>query len=399
MKKKLLVVGAGAVQADGIQLARELGYYVHATDGSPGAPGFELADGFSVMDVKDADAHVALSRELGVDGVISYATDICLPTVLAVREILGLPGLGAEPMRISLNKAEQRIRFRDLEVAQPNFEVVESPEEGRKACLNIGVPLIVKPIDSSGSRGVSLVRHPSEIAAALAGAFANSSKATALVEEFVEGVELTVEGLSIDGKHYILAISDKFKPDDSPTSTIEQVYPAPLSEAQRAKVITLINSIYDAAEVDNTPTHAEVIMTSEGPKLVEMACRGCGFFVFTRIIKRVCGYDPAANWTRFCAGDSIELPGAYVERCGIDLKFLVADPGKLVAIEGLAAAKAISGVEFGLFYEPGDVIPVHIDDGSRTGWLIAEGEDRIDAMKKAEKVSEVIQFMTEAYDD
>lgn len=394
MRKKLLVVGAGLAQADAIRKAKQLGYYVLASDGSSEAVGLKLADERRIIDVKDVNGNLVWAQEAGIDGIISYATDIALPTVLAIRERLNLPGLGRIPMEVSLDKSQQRERFRKAALSQPLFEVVDNYPAAEQAARSLGFPLVMKPVDNSGSRGVTLLHKASELSEAYKAACHFSVQGKIILEEYVEGTELTVEGISVNGRHFILAISDKFKPEGAYRVATQLAYPAAISAIQERQVIELITAALDAAEVDNTPTHSEIILTPEGPILVEIGCRGGGFYVFTRIVEVASGYDIVGNWTRMCAGDAIEEINTVKQ--GAVLRFYAAKPGRFLGVTGLEEARKIEGVETDLFLKIGDIIPELKTDGSRTGWMIVRGRDRSQAVARADRVSDMVKFETEA---
>ena len=288
-----------------------------------------------------------------------------------------------------------RERFLNAGLAQPDFEIVCDLKDLKGAADKIGFPLVIKPVDNSGSRGVALVDGPEQLQDAFSAALENSKNGKVVLEEFVSGTELTIEGLSVNGHHHILAISDKFKPEGSYRVATQLAYPAELSDSMKAEVIKLITSAYDAAEVDNTPTHSEIIVTPDGPKIVEIGCRGGGFYVFTRVVEAASGYDIIGNWTRMCVGDIIDEPKPL--RRGVVLRFYAAVPGKLVSVKGVEEAKKMEGVETDLFLKPGDIIPELKTDGSRTGWMLVRGNDRAHAIARADIVSETVKFETESW--
>ncbi|MBF0522450.1 MAG: ATP-grasp domain-containing protein [Candidatus Omnitrophica bacterium] len=392
--KKLLVIGAGLAQVDAIQKAKDLGYDILASDGSSKAEGLKVANEARVLDVKDIEGNLAWAKEAKIDGVISYASDITLPTVLAIREALVLPGLGRQPMEISLDKSQQRVRFKKAGLAQPDFDIVENLEDFKKVLKRMGLPLVSKPVDNAGSRGVTLIFEMSQVDVAFQMAKEHTKVGKILVEQYIEGTELTVEGFSVDKKHHILTISDKYKPAGPYRVATQLAYPADITDKQEKQVIDLMTAAYDVMGVDNTPTHSEVIINDKGPHIVEVGCRGGGFYVFTRVVEAVSGYDIVGNWTRLCAGDVTEL--VERKRRGVVLRFYAAKPGKLVSVKGLDKAKAIKGVQTDLFVRPGDTVPELKTDGSRTGWMITRGKDRKEAVALADLVSETVQFETES---
>lgn len=390
--KKILVIGAGIAQADAIKKAKELGYYVLASDISPDAAGLKIAHESRIIDVKDIKSNIKWAEHTKINGVISYASDVTLPTVLAVREALGLSGLGRMPMEISLDKSRQRELFKQAGLPQPDFEIVRDEHNLKAAARKVGFPLVIKPVDNSGSRGVALVERVEQLSSAYLTAMENSKKKAVIVEEFMDGTELTVEGFSVHGAHHILAISDKFKPEGSYRVATRLAYPAAISPAQEQKIIDLMHAAYDVAQVDNTPTHSEVILTSKGPKIVEIGCRGGGFYVFTRVVEAVSGYDIVGNWTRLCAGDPVEDVRSI--KRGVVLGFYAAAPGRLVSVTGLEEARAVEGVETDLFLKPGDIVPELKTDGSRTGWIIIRACNREEAVKRAEQINRMVRFET-----
>jgi len=375
-----------------IARAREIGYEVYASDGSKEAPGLRLANASQVIDVKDVEGNLAWAKKLGINGVLSYASDISLPTVLAVRQALGLPGLSRIPMEISLNKQRQREIFKKAGLAQPEFQVVGSAQEARDLSAMLGYPVIIKPVDNSGSRGVTLIEGEDVIVQAYEAAQNFSMSGFAIMEKFELGLELTVEGFSVGGKHHILAISDKYKPPETPCVAIQLAYPGAISPRQEQEVQDLICSAYDAAGVDNTPTHSEVVLTEAGPKLIEIGCRGGGFYVFSRIVKAASGYDIVANWTKLCAGDPVE--DIIPKKNGVVLRFIIARPGRLKRISGMDEVRKMDGVEVGSFFRQGDHVPEFSNDASRSGWMITTGRDREEAIEKADLVSRKIKFYT-----
>ena len=392
--KKILVIGAGSYQTDAIQRAKDLGYIVLASDGCPNAPGLAIATEGRVIDVTDVAANLAWAKEAKIDGVISYASDIALATVLAIREALDLPGLNKGPLEVSLDKSQQRVLFAEKGLSQPKFSVVTCADELDDAAQKLGFPLVLKPVDNSGSRGISMVVDYQELRVAFEGAYEHSQKGQVILEEFVKGTELTVEGISIDGKHHILAISDKYKPEGAYRVATQLAYPAAISEKTRQEVIELMTQAYNAAEVDNTPTHSEVIITLEGrPKIIEVGCRGGGFYVFTRVVQAVSNYDIVGNWTRLCLGDPLEP--IVRENKGAVLRFFVAHPGKLLTISGFEEAMTLPGVSGGLFVKPGEIVPELKTDGSRTGWIIVTGETREACITVADRAFELVRFESE----
>ena len=392
MTKRILVLGAGLAQVDCIRSAQAGGYTVIALDGNPEAEGKSVADTFIHLDIMDVEAVLKCAREHEVHGVVSYAAEAPLQSVLAVRTALGLPGLGEEPLSISQDKLRQRRCFDGL--AQPAYRPLRSREDCQSVS-ELGFPLIIKPVDSSGSRGVSQVDVLTSVEPAWQAAMEASKMGSAIAESFMEGVEYTVEGISIDGEHHILAISEKAKPPGKYRVATELWYPAQLDADMETRIHRLLRDAYTRAGVDSTPTHSEVIITTDGPKIVEIGCRGGGFYVFSKVVRLVTGYDIALNWTRISAGDPVEPPG-QIQRNPVLLYFFSAPPGILQSVSQVDRLKSNPRIEFGFFFQQGERVPELATDGSRAGWAIATA-DSVEALR--EMYNEIllkVEFRTES---
>ena len=169
--KTVLFVGAGRHQRRAIARAKELGLRVAAIDRNPDAPGLALADAAEVADFGDVGAAVEAARRIGPDGVLTVASDRAVAVVAAIAEALGLPGIGSEAARLATNKAAMRRALAVAGVPQPGFGGVEA----------VGLPCVVKPVDSAGQRGLRLVRSAEELEDALDSAHAESPTDEAIV--------------------------------------------------------------------------------------------------------------------------------------------------------------------------------------------------------------------------
>lgn len=390
--KRLLVIGAGLAQYSSIVQAKLLGYEVFTTDVNPQAQGFAVADGYKVIDVKDSQQHIQWAKELRIDGVVSYASEICLDTVLAVRSAFGLPGLSAEAVKKSRDKALARVTLADKGMPQPRFEVVRTIEECIAAVGRIGIPAVLKPVDSSAARGVSVIRDLSALSLAWQKVVVSSHKKYYLLESFEEGSEITVDGFSYHGRYYSLVIADEINDQNRPNLCIELIYPAVISENIRQNIEMIAAKACLAMDVDNGPTHIEMVLTKEGPKIIEVGCRGGGFFIFGDILTHASGYDVVANWTRYCMGDPIDDVVLFLR--GAVMRFLIANSGRLERIEGISIANQLEGVRAGCFYKLGDIVPEFIDGTTRTGWVVSLGADRADAIMKVNRAIKEISFIT-----
>ncbi len=393
MKKKILVIGAGKEQVDAIQRAKEIGYTVLASDGDPQAPGFAIADAAKVIDIEDIGQNLKWAQEEKIEGVLFYgALPKAIPTVLAIREHMQLPGLARHASSFSLNKLVQRKKFTEHKIRQPIYAVVKDEDSLIEEANSMGFPCLIKPIDNSLAKGLSMVLANDELVEAFRYAQINSKCEEFLVEECIAGQELTVEGFSMNGEHHILAISQKHRVEFTECASMQLTFPADISHEQEQEVIRLVRSALDVLKVDHSPTHSKVVLNPGGIKILEVNCYGGGLFIFSHIIKAVSGYDIVANWTRFCAGDAIEP--IHIKRNGAVLKFYKSAPGRLVKVQGLEDAMKIEGIKTGLFYQEGEIVPPLKFDGDQAGWIIAAAPNREQALERVDRAYKTVQLTT-----
>lgn len=163
MKKTIMFIGAGKYQLPGIEKAKDLGLKVVAIDRDPNAAGLKAADGPIVLDIKDIEGSIRVAKENNIDGVLTIASDIAIPTIAAVANELGLPGISPEVAKIATNKALMREKFVEYDVPSPRFRNVRTLDEAREAAEEIGFPVVIKPIDNAGSRGVTKVDNMKDV--------------------------------------------------------------------------------------------------------------------------------------------------------------------------------------------------------------------------------------------
>ncbi len=375
MAESVLVVGAGAVQQPGICRAREMGYRVVATDGNPDAPGLALADVPVVLDVKDVDGTIDLAKRHRVVGVFCVAIEVAVRTVAAVAHALGLPGLTPEAARNAIDKQRMREAWSAGGLPSPVSVPCVSLEEAALAARRLGLPVVVKPADSAGSRGVSKVEARSDLPIAYEAARRCTASGTVLVEEFMEGVEMSVEGFAFRGGFHALAFSDKVRTPPPYLLDTTVLFPSTQPPAIQHRAAEIVAAGVKALGIDMAPVHAEVMVTPEGPQLVELAARGPGFKVFTEIIPWVCGVDTVRELIRMSVG---ETPDLIVGRSrGAVLRFPEAHTGTVEAVTGVEEAMKVPGVRDAEVYaKPGDWVRPLTSGSDRIGHIIALADSR-----------------------
>jgi carbamoyl-phosphate synthase large subunit len=288
---RILLLGASEIQVPAIEAARRRGLHVLVADYDPLAPGLALADTPLVVSTNDVAAILSAAREHRIRG-IATTSDFPVRTVAEVGVALGLPALSPLSARICTDKFLQREALAAAGLPVPWFLRIAGGVDPSGLELP-SWPAIVKPVDSSASRGVSRVDDPGELAPALEEARTNSRSGDAIVEEFLEGPEFSVEVLCHGGTIDVVAITAKTTAGHSGRFFVEtrHVIPAPLEPQQAESIRGMVRSAVAACGLDHSAAHAEVKLTHRGPILIEMAARLGGDFITSDLVPLSTGVD------------------------------------------------------------------------------------------------------------
>jgi len=394
-RRKVLIIGAGPAQYQGIAKAKQMGLFTIVTDCNPGAPGLAIADVPLVLDVKDCENSIEVARQYQIDGVFSIASEVSVRTVAAVAEELKLLGLSGEVARIVTDKALMREKYVGQGVPSPRFQVAYSCEEASKAVEELSLPVVIKPTDSAGSRGVTKVDTEPQVEDAFEKAKRFSEQGKVLIESFMEGVEVSAEAFVYRGKIKILALSDKIRTPPPYLLDTTVVFPSNYPKDTKDRICEVARKAVKAVGINNGPVHIEIMMTPEGPKMVELAARGPGFKVFTDMIPYVTDVDVVEGVIRLALGEEPDLE--IRARRGSVLKFIDARPGRIKDIKGKEQVRNISGVyDFELYLGIGDEIKPLTCGDDRVGHMISFADSREKAMEIIEEADRLLEIKVEA---
>ena len=208
--KKLLILGAMEMHVPLIKRAKELGYYVISCDYIPENPGHKLADEAYFDSTTDLNAVLNLATELKIDGIMTYNSDPAASTAAYVAEKLGLPGHPYEAVKTMSEKNLFREFLVKNDLNAPKFTSFTDSNKVQEQIDGFSFPIIVKPVDSSGSKGVTVVNDKQEMEKAVALALSKSRCKRCIVEEFIEplGSQLHGDGFVENGKLIFLCLGD-----------------------------------------------------------------------------------------------------------------------------------------------------------------------------------------------
>jgi biotin carboxylase len=289
--KKLAILGASYLQQPLVQKAKQMGIETHcfAWDNDL-AVCKNNADYFYPISVLEKEQILTKCQEIGVDGITTIATDICVPTIAYVSENMNLISNSYSSAIISTNKAKMRVAFESANVNSPKSMCIENYNTLEES--NFNFPLIVKPTDRSGSRGVSRVNDYFEFKNAIDRGLEESLEKKVVVEEFIDGTEVSVESISWQGIHYILTITDKVTTGAPYFVELEHHQPSLLASKIQIEIRKETIKALNALEVKFGASHSEFKITTEGKVFaIEVGARMGGDFIGSDLVFLSTSYD------------------------------------------------------------------------------------------------------------
>jgi biotin carboxylase len=394
----VLFVGAGRHQRRALRRVGELGATIIAVDRNPDAPGFAHADASEVVDFGDVAAVAEVGRRHSVDGVMTFAADRAVPVVAGVAETLGLPGIGTETAHLMTNKIAMRRRLAEAGVPQPRFAALRHIREVPAAADAVGFPAVLKPADSAGQRGLSLVASIDDIEGHLHAALAQSTEEEAILESYHPGLEVNGLLVARGGDVTVVTLSDRRRPAGMGFGVaVAHIYPSTLFGDALAEVERVGRSTIHAFGLRDGIAYPQVIRGDDGvARLIEVAAR-IPAGQMDSVARYGVGVDLIEIALRQALGEAVpdELVAPRVQQ-PLAISFLTAEPGplptgKLVRVDGLEKVLAFPGVvEADLYFQEGETIrPVQVD-GDRRGYVIALGDTNLEAVERAEAAAKLL---------
>lgn len=384
-KKSIFILGASRLQIPAIKKAKEKGLYVYALDYDPYAEGIEYADKFLEISTIDTEAVYTAALRYKPDFIATSTSDMPVRTVSWVCEKLGKrTDISYEGAVYATDKIEMRKRMKQENVPIPDFYEVSSYEELLEAKNKISDPFVLKPADNAASRGVVLVDSDRDDLKDLYDySISYSRSGRVLVEEFMDGPEVSVEAFSIEGQPHIIAITDKIITEKPYFVELGHTQPSRLNREQQEDISRVAYLAINAIGMQNGPTHTEIKVTKNGAKLVEIAARLGGDCITSHLVPMSTGVDMIDCSISSLLGENINVD-RRIER-GAAIRFIRSERGMITGIDGISEAEHMRGVkEIRIYMKPGDVVCGIKNSNDRVGHVIATGEDADEASYNAE---------------
>ncbi len=391
--KKIMILGASILQLPAITRAKEMGLQVVAVDMDSSAVGFEQEGVISeVISTIDVPAVVKAARRHCVDGVMTLASDMPMRTVAAVAKELGLVGITEDTAQKATNKAIMRQALKDAGVPVPMFFRVSQKKEYDEAVKAFTGPFIVKPADNSGSRGIFKIDDLFDsnlIQEAYTYSKRYSRNGDVVVEEYMDGPEVSVETLTIDGICHVIQITDKITTGAPHFVEMGHTQPTRLPDDLPERIAEVAKAANKAIGITNGPSHTEIIVTHEGPKIVELGARLGGDCITTHLVPLSTGVDMVKCCIEIALGEKPNMEAKFNK--GSAIRYFNQQAGVVTEIIGLEEAKCISGVQqIGIVHGIGETVTEIDSSTARMGFVVAQGNDADHAAGIAESALDAI---------
>lgn len=399
--KMLLLLGASSDQLYAIKTAHKMGIKVIVVDMNPHSIGFKYADDYRVISTRDVPALtkfiVEYQKVKKIDGVITMGSEI--PDIVAeLCDQFGWVGPSKQTAYLGINKYAMKCRFKECGIPIPYFSLVNSVEQLKEIINKIGYPVVIKPIDRSGSRGVFKIKESDKIYALYNDSKKFSYSNQIMVEKYLEGLQISTETILYDNEAETPGFSDRnyellnrFAP-----RIIENggIVPSSLSEQEQEKVKFLVVQASRALGVNRGTAKGDIVMTEKGPYIIEMAVRLSGGDFSESLIPLGCGVNIVKAAIEIALGEKpnfSELKPKFNN--GVVNRYLFPEEGVFKSISNLNLVKKkkwLKKVEF--FYNIGDEYRNPTSHANRFGVFIVTGDSRKNVIKRSKWVYNTLKI-------
>ena len=312
-KKSVLIFGVGLLQKSIIDRAKLMGLFTIGIDPLEDAACKDNVDAFEIVGGQDFEGTMAVAHKYQIDAIVTTATDKPLVMMARVAKELSLPFYSVETAQWSTDKFQMKERFELGGVPHAQGRLISKAEETE----GLVFPVIVKPRDNSGSRGVKLCRNQEELKASIDEALENSKLDSVLVEEFIEGPEFSIESLHHDGKSEVIQFTEKKTTEFPYNVELGHIQPANISDDNKQKIREIIAKIGKALNFVNCPSHTELKINERGIFVIETSPRLGGDYITSTLTPLSTGVNVEDELLKIALGEIINPSSNSVQYSGV----------------------------------------------------------------------------------
>ena len=383
-QKSILIFGGGSLQLSVIEQCQAMGLFAVVVDPNPNAEGKHIADAFETVEGDDFENTCSVVEKYSISAIVTAATDKTLLMMAKIAEKFDLPFFSEETAVISTDKFLMKKVFRENNLPCAKGSLVKEIDDSHK------YPLILKPRDNSGSRGIIFCESKQEAENGLAEAFAFSKKDSILVEEFIGGKEYSIEALHFNGQTHVLQMTEKITTPHPYNVELGHIQPAELSFEIQNEIEKLVAETADALKFQNCASHTELKINDDGIFLIETSPRLGGDFITSKLVPLSTGINMEKALIEIALGLIPQIEA--VQNRASAVFYFDFKKEKVINTAFLNEFKSRKGVEdFAFTLSEGMPIPKIKNSLDRYGYIILTADNRKTLLELADGYLEEIE--------
>ena len=389
-----MIIGSNWEKIPLIKSAKNLNLNILLTDENNDAEGFKYADKIETVNPRNLNKLYTIAKKFRPNGIVADQCDYSHFAAVYLSNKLGLYKDGLSAAQLTTNKLWMREACRNEQVLQPRFFSVKNLKEAKVAINLINFPIVIKPVDNRGSFGVNIVHKLSQLEKCFFDSLANSHSRQLIVESYIEGKHITVDGAcDQDGNHYNLAIASKKNMKGSKPIITDVVYPAQIHEDLKKQIFKINSNVVYSLGIKKGLTHSEYIVDIKNRCfLVEMANRGGGGLTSSLIIKNLKNIDLSKLIIKNALGENFDFKYTN-KKISVILKFFNFKPGKINKISGVNEINKLKNIVFiKLLIKEGDVLKKPKSGAERHGFIIIKYKTRKELKVIEDKTKKLLRI-------
>lgn len=384
MKDSILVFGTGDLQKSIIERCKLKNLFVVGIDPQAKASCRELVDAFEIVDGQDFEKTMEVAERYQVKGIITAATDKPLVMMARVAEKLNLAFFSVETAECSTDKLLMKQKFQEAGIPCARGFLLNSVDE--LATLKADYPVIVKPRDNSGSRGVIYCTNFNEVELAVQEALQYTKKGNVLVEEFIDGKEYSIESLHVAGNTHVIQYTEKITTPRPYNVELGHIQPADLTNTQKEEINSIISGIAVCMGFTNCASHTELKINSKGIYIIETSPRLGGDFITSHLVPLSSGVNMEDQLINIAMGGLVEYK--FVNKASLISYFNFTVGHKIINTKTIDEIKErFPGVvEYKFDLKVGDSIRLITNSLNRYGYFVLAGYKLEELIQKKNKI-------------
>lgn len=396
---RLLILGGSNTQLNSVLRAKEKGHTVIVADYFEDAPGKTFADYGELTSTFDVEGCLAVARKYKIDGILTVGTDQPVLTCAKVANELGIPFfLDVQQAKAVTHKKVMKSIFKDNKIPNAEFKFIKNDFK-EDELWDLKFPLVIKPLDSQGQRGVYKVESLQQIRGLLPNVLSYSREDEILVEEFYESEEITLSGWVREGRTHILTVTDRQTISNAPHIgiCIAHHFPSKHLSSYYNEIKELTDKIVKAFGILNGPIYFQMLIGSEGIKVNEIACRIGGAYE-DELLPVITGVDILEMLIKHAAGQEVDY--SALEKYDLNkninhatVQMIFTESGTIEKMTPMEEILALPGAISGKYnYHIGSTVQEIQNATQRVGYMIFQSDSAKSLRLKIEKAFEKIEI-------